>query len=415
MRAAVLGLLALAASCDRRRNIDNPFGDRIASAIPEIERQTGLKFLAPPKLELRSRDEVRQYLLAKFDEESPAEQLRGEEMAYKAFGLIADTLKLREFLIDLLTEQVLGYYDPGTKVLYVVRDAPEDLANITVTHELVHALQDQHLSLDTLQKLRGNGDHQAAVQAVVEGQAMWVQMQAMLGGAEVAARLPGGWDAVRQQIREAQGSMPRFANAPMAIQEALIFPYLSGAEFVRRFGLRKDPRSPLSALPLSTEQVLSEAAFFDDPPDLPTRVRLPGSLKAGDHEEVMGQFGMRLFLMQHGKDVNAAVSGAQGWDGDRYRVTTIAGKRAVVWASVWDTPLDAAQFVDAVGQATVRRYRAGAPSTTAGGARTYLGASRTVTLTQREIAGRNVVVYVDVPTGASAALIDPARITLGNQ
>jgi len=415
-RAILLCCAALAlGACDRRRNVDDPFGDRVATAIPDIERETGLRFKTPPKLELRSRDQVREFLLRKFDEDSPSEQLRGEELAFKAMGFIPDTMNLRAFLVDLLTEQILGYYDPATKVLYVVRDAPDDLAGITVSHELVHALQDQYLNLDSVQKTRDDSDRQAAAQAVLEGQATWIQMKLALGGADLATRMPGGWDQLRLQIREMQASMPKFSNAPMAIQESLIFPYLSGAEFVRRFSTRGDTRSPLLAMPVSTEQILSEEAYFGAEPDLPTSVKLPGRAAAGEYEETMGEFGTRLFLFQHGKDHTAAIHAAQGWDGDRFRVTGTGKARRVVWVSVWDTPLDAAQFVDALGQAMERRYRAGAPSLGARGVRTYMGAGRTVIVTPRDVSGRSVVVYVDVPTGTSTNLINADRISLGRQ
>jgi hypothetical protein len=84
-----------------------------------------------------------------------------------------------------------------------------------------------------------------------------------------------------------------------------------------------------------------------------------------------------------------------------------------VWVTVWDTARDAEQFVDAIGQAIGKRYRTGAPSLTANGVRTYEGARRTVVITPREIAGRNVVMYVDVPAGSSASVIDASRISLG--
>src|SRR5262245_13532833 len=126
---AVLALLLLSA-CDRRREVETgeggPYARRVARTIPQIEEATGLKFKRTPKLEMRSRAQVREFLVKKFDEETPAEQLRSEERAYKLFGLIPDTLNLRQFLLELLTEQIVGYYDPTTKVLYVVEGAPEE-------------------------------------------------------------------------------------------------------------------------------------------------------------------------------------------------------------------------------------------------------------------------------------------------
>jgi hypothetical protein len=149
---------------------------------------------------------------------------------------------------------------------------------------------------------------------------------------------------------------------------------------------------------------------------MPTTVTLPPSRDSTPNEDTMGEFGTRLFLFQHLKDHTAAVGAAAGWDGDRYRVVPAgkAGGRGLVWVSVWDTPVDAAQFVDALGQAIGKRYKAAVPTVSAEGVRTYAGSGRTVVVTPWEIDGRNVVMYADVPAGASPALIDPARISLGH-
>ncbi|MEX2179770.1 MAG: hypothetical protein WD801_13730 [Gemmatimonadaceae bacterium] len=410
-RYLLLLALTLVSACDRRRRSDaDRYADRMRDAIPAIEKATGLTFKTPPILELRSRAQVRDFLVAKFDESSPAAQLRGEEIAYKQFGLLPDTLDLRRFLLELLTEQIVGYYDPATKVLYIVEGAPADLAGVTVTHELIHALQDQYISLDSIQKLEGNSDQLAAAQAVLEGQATFEQLSIMLGG-NVAARLPGGWESVRETIRQAQASMPLFSAAPMAIQESLLFPYLSGAEFIRRHKARMPQGNPLMDLPVSTEQVLSEEAYFDEERDMPTTVMLPGD-RQGEHEETMGEFGTRLLIFEHTKNHTVAVGAARGWDGDRYRIIGTGAGRGLTWVTVWDSPLDAAQFVDAIGQAIVRRYGTPAPSVARTGARTYAGASRTVVVTPGEVQGRNVVLYVDVPRGAPTAVLDLNRVRL---
>ena len=408
----VASILLLTVGCDRRRNVgDNAYANRVAEAIPKIEKATGLTFKTPPKLEMRSRAQVREFLVRKFNESTPAEQLRGEEVAYKLFGLLPDTMDLRRFLLELLTEQIVGYYDPATKVLYVVEGAPDDLTGITITHELVHALQDQYVNLDSIQKMRGNSDRQLAAQAVLEGQATYEQMEIMLGGRNLSGRLPGGWDSIRETIREAQSSMPIFASAPMVIQETLLFPYLSGAEFMRRFEEKRPGRSPLEAMPLSTEQILSEAAYFGDPADAPSDVELPPTTD-GVHEESLGAFGTRLLLFQHLKDNTAAINAAAGWDGDRYRIVRAGEGAGIVWVTVWDTPTDKAEFVDALGQATGKRYRTDAPSVRAG-VRTYRGAGRVVVITPLQVSGREVVMYVDVPADASPRVLDPRRITVG--
>src|SRR5258706_10788140 len=116
-------------------------------------------------------------------------------------------------------------------------------------------------------------------------------------------------------------------------------------------------------------------------------------------------------MYQHVQTSTVEIGAASGWNGDKYRIVRTQNGACIVWVSVWDTPIDAAQFVDALGQAVGRRYKTSAPSVAKSGVRKYAGSGRSVVITPREIGGRNVVIYIDVPAGASSALIDPARIT----
>ena len=85
-----------------------------------VERAAGLTFKSPPSSAMRSREQVSAYLVAKLDEELPPERMRGIETAYRMFGLLPDTLQLRALLLDLYTEQVAGYYDPDSAMLFGV-------------------------------------------------------------------------------------------------------------------------------------------------------------------------------------------------------------------------------------------------------------------------------------------------------
>ena len=57
----------------------------------------------------------------------------------------------------------------------------------------------------------------------------------MTGHAELHGYDPRRLGRGPAEIRDNQSAMPAFANAPMVLQETLIFPYLSGAEFMRDF------------------------------------------------------------------------------------------------------------------------------------------------------------------------------------
>jgi hypothetical protein len=410
---------ALAAGCDRDARDGGadadagPYASKVRETIPQIERSTGLKFKTPPKVEVRTKAQVREFVLGKFNEEQPAQELAAEEIVYKTLGLIPQGLDLRKFLLDLYTEQIVGFYDPAKKVLYVVEGAPREIANITVAHELIHALQDQYLNLDSLQRATGDADRTLAAQAVIEGQATYEQMISMVGGeANIAARLPGGWDQVRQMIREARNEMPIFATAPILIQEVLIFPYLSGAEFVRRFKEQRPGQSPLGSLPASTEQVLQTSAFFGPRTDLPTRVTLPAPT-AGErvYENNVGEFGIRVFVYEHGKDQNTALRAATGWDGDRYVLVRTPGGHGIAWVTVWDTAVDAAEFAGALAETVLQRY-GGTPVGPSGGVRSFTGSGRSVRISPAERGGRTIVMYTDVPAGQSLDVLDLTRVTL---
>ena len=386
---------------------------RETKAIGQIESTLGVKFKVRPRLELRSRDSVRAYLLRQFDKEKTREQFAGEEAAYKAFGLIPDTMNLRALYLNVLEEQVAGYYDPETKALYVVQGLPDELVGATIPHELVHALQDQYANLDSLLKSlpSTDDDRAAAIQAVVEGQANYVFLLINAGGAEnFATRLPGGWDQLREATRQSISSYPRLAAAPMAIQEELLFPYLSGAEFARNFSQRNPGKMPLADVPASTEQVMHPSTFFGAVRDAPTRVTLP-AIPETIYSNDLGEFGVRLFLFQHLRDSNASIRSASGWDGDRYVVYRAPGGVAVAWATVWDTPVDAAEFVTGAVDAMQMRYHGTAKNED--GARVVTGQGRVVRLVQREIEGRDVVLFTDVPAAATSSALDIGRVRLG--
>ena len=255
--------LMLVSACEREKpKYEGPYAAQVAEAVPMIERAVGLKFKTLPKVETRSKEQVRTFLLKQFADQHSEHDIAGQEAAYQLLGMIPDTLKLQAFLTSLLEEQIVGFYDPGTKVLYVVDGSPTELVGTIVTHELIHALQDQYISLDSVQKLKDDNDRAEAAQSVFEGQAVYEQISIMLGGSNIAINLPGGWDRIREMIRENQSSMPVFAAAPKVIQETLIFPYLSGAEFYRNYKERKPGSIIYKDMPVSTEQIIHPAAFF---------------------------------------------------------------------------------------------------------------------------------------------------------
>ncbi|MEO6866073.1 MAG: DUF6782 family putative metallopeptidase [Gemmatimonadaceae bacterium] len=394
-----LTLFVVGSSCRRPpQTAGGPYGDLVAQAVPAVEKAVGLRFKTPPKIEVRTRDQVRAYVLKQITDSANVREIAGQSAAYKLLGMIPDTLDLSKLMTHLLDEQIVGFYDPETKVLYIVKDSPKESAQVIVTHELVHALQDQYVNLDSIQKLTNDNDRQSAAQAVFEGEAVYEQIQAMLGPGNLAVGLPGGWDRVRQTIRDNESAMPVYASAPMVIQETLIFPYLSGAEFVKNFRDRKPGRAPFTDLPASTAQILHPNEFFEKRV-APTAVSFaPIAGVTPTYQNDLGEFETRLFLYEQLNNVDDAARAASGWNGDRYMTFDTPHGPAIAWASVWLTDAQAIDFHTMAQRADSAR----------GSARR----GRSVRVSTGVVDGRPVVLLVDTPAGVAAPItIQNIRLT----
>ncbi|MEO7104086.1 MAG: hypothetical protein ABI311_11925 [Gemmatimonadaceae bacterium] len=387
----VLAAALSVASCRRPpKSTGGPYDDIVAKAIPAVEQAVGLRFKTPPKIEIRSKDQVRAYLLKQITDSATRREIDGQSTAYKLLGMIPDTLNLPDLMTRLLQEQIVGYYDPETKVLYIVKDSPKDETQLIVTHELVHALQDQYVSLDSVQKITGNNDRQTAAQAIFEGEAVYEQMQAMLGPGSLALGLPAGWERVRETIRNNEAAMPVYASAPMVIQETLIFPYLSGAEFVRTFKSREPNAQPFTDPPTSTAQILHVDEYFGKRVE-PTPVSFkPSAGVTPTYQNNLGEFETRLFLYQQLKDTDQAAHGSSGWNGDHYMTFETRSGPAIAWATVWLTAGSAANFY-ALAQRAVTAMQ---PERR----------GRSVKVSTSEVNGRAVVLFVATPVGATAPI-----------
>lgn len=412
-----------AGSCKDRANYSGPYADIVADAIPRIEQQLNLTFKTPPVLQTRTRDEVATFVSKQLTSERAKRQIAGQQAAYRLLGLVPDTMDLGALLQRLLEEQIIGYYDPATKVLYVVDGSPKNLLQQTVTHELVHALQDQYVSIDSIQGQTENADRQSSAQAVLEGQAVYTQLFADPNAGPVI-RMPGGWDRIRDVIRDGQTGMPVFSSAPRAIREGLLFPYLGGADFVRRFVEKRPIAELLTDLPISSRQILNDDAYFTaDKADriVPLPVTLPAPVSGTlVFSNTFGEFETRLILVQYLKDEVLARRGASGIAGDQFAVVRIPQGDVMVWASVWDTPVDAADFMDLMADAARKRYDLGRQTVAPGATTRRLDipagkthGARTVLLSVQQMTGRPVVTFMDIPAGTSPKLIDLSRLTIG--
>ncbi len=329
----------------------------VDSLRPAVERAVGLRFKGPTRSALKSREEVGAFLLGKLREEFPSRRQEGIEGVYRLLGLLPDTLDLRKLLLDLYTEQVAGFYDPDQHTLFGVRGAEPAQQRLVLAHELVHALQAQYLPLDSIMHLRGDADQQAAVQAVLEGQATLASIRVLVPGQDIVSR-PEFWETFREQIKAQQSGSPAFARAPLALREGLVFPYLNGAEFMRWWDSAHagNPLPALGELPRSTEQILHPARYAAG--DAPIVVRFAAA-DTTLYEDTLGEIEIQILaaVLRGGGEV---LTGQPiGWGGDRFRVYRTSQGPALVWYTVWDDSESAARFRGVSGERLLARVRTG--------------------------------------------------------
>ncbi|HYF39504.1 MAG TPA: hypothetical protein VD930_07460 [Gemmatimonadales bacterium] len=348
----LIGLLMAAMGCRGER--PQPAGPDTLSRLVDslrgrVERATGLEFKSPPRSAMRSRQQVREYLLHKLDDELPASKLEGLETAYRLFGLLPDSLDLRPMLLELYSEQVAGYYDPDSAMLFGVSGADPTQLRVVVAHEMVHALQGERMNLDSILSDKSNNDRLAAAQSILEGQATLAGMKALFPPGADPTQDPEFWKEYGAQIRGGQAAMPVFGRAPLVVREALIFPYLAGAEFMHwwetspfRDSVPYGPR-----LPVSTEQVLHPERYAKR--DVPVSLAFPSAPDVL-YEDVLGESEIRVLMARLTGANEVRVRSPVGWGGDRYRVSRSAAGPALVWYVVWDEQRAADSFVHLYGE-----------------------------------------------------------------
>ncbi|HYW51001.1 MAG TPA: hypothetical protein VE861_10355 [Gemmatimonadaceae bacterium] len=404
-RSVLLTVAALAvAACDRKPLPKT--GDlqgEVTALVPKVEEAAGLDFKQPPKVESQSPEQVRTFLMDQFARPAVRKDLDAKIGVWKRLGVVPDSVDVIGLLTRLLTEQVVGFYDPKSKTLYVVEGRQGVERETVIRHELTHALQDQYVNLDSIQNLQGDDDRVEAAQAVFEGHATVM----MIGN---AARTIA-WDKARESIRDARAANPIFGSAPGFLAEGLLFPYLGGAEFVRTvMGDGVSSAQLLQSLPTSTSQVLHRERWGANG-NAAEVVRLtapPGVTIA--YQNSFGEFETRLALSELLGDVGRASAAARGQDGDRYAVLSLPAGEGLVWVSVWDTPLDAEEYAEAIAAAMAKRYGAVAQNTQ--GRREVSGRGRVVTVRTAKVGTRDVTIVEDLPSAARGPVITPSAITI---
>lgn len=328
----------------------------VARIARRVERIRELRFRTRPVPRLVTGPQVRREALAQLDADYPPARRAADEEVLELLGLLAPGSDLRETAASVYEQQVAGFYDPRRGRLAVVQGASGGAAlrEITLAHELTHALEDQRFGLKDDEGL-GVQDATTAYTSFIEGTATVVMN-------EYARRTLSATDALAELATGLAGGGS--TGLPPYVEASLLFPYTAGSRFVaalHRAGGWRLVNATFARPPASTEQVLHPGRYLRVDP--PARVALDAGpvLGPGWRRVVAGQLGEfdTAQLMRRG-DAGRADDAAAGWGGGRYELwrggplpdggcsAPCRRRDALVLGWRWDTARDARQATRAL-------------------------------------------------------------------
>jgi hypothetical protein len=321
----------------------------------QMSQILSLPIKQPLKKSLRSKQEVRDYLVREDKADKNDAERYADEKTLEAFGLIPKNFPLDSFMLDVLTDQVAGLYDPKAKEFYIADWIPVDEQKTVMSHELTHALEDQSFRIDDwIKAARPNDDAELARDSVSEGSAMAAMVDYQMLDQHIGVReLPDVTLLIRAGAITEMDKDPNLSKAPIYIRDELLFPYLAGTgftqEFLKAHSGWKDIHLIFENPPVSTQQILHPDLYLNG--TKPVAVTLPAwkGVAPDDwkllEENTMGEFGVGEVLKQFKKD-NSEDPLSTAWKGDRYAVFDDPKSKAtpLVFRIALDSPEDAARF-----------------------------------------------------------------------
>ncbi len=296
--------------------------------LAQMSHILDLPILHPVRKSVDTKAQIRAFLIRQDQEDKNPAKRYADKKALEAFGLIPQGFPLHQFMLNLLTNQIAGFYDPKEQEFYIADWIPLAEQRMVMAHELTHALDDQHFHIDAwLKAARPNDDAQSARQAVLEGSAVVSMIDYELLGTGHSVRDMPDIALITRAVIGDSSSSPDFAGAPPYLRDSLLFPYLSGAGFAQAV-LKADSgwegfQKVFARPPASTQQIMQPAMYLaakaPPPVPLPDLKKLLGQRWDLLDENVVGEFNLQEILKQFLSAEQATLLEPDWW-GDRYAI-----------------------------------------------------------------------------------------------
>lgn len=341
-------------------------------AMARVERIRNLTFSEEVTVDVISRSEYRETNGDRFTNISSANRLEAN-VGYEALFMVDRETDAANATQTVYGGSVGGSYHPETDQIVIVSENPDtpELDEVTLGHELVHALQDQRYNLS---RFHGTTqDEETAMSGLIEGDASRVER-------EYKATCGREWDCLVPR-NDGSGQLP---DINWGIYFSVYQPYSDGPDYVNYLRTQGNDWEAVNAA-------------YDDPPRTTSAVIHPGSGREPANVSVpdrssedwrqlrtdgevatdtIGEAGMvAMFaadavesdrdavieaadLFESAENYNYNHSYTNGWAGDKLVAYTndeadsaskpaaAAGHAGYVWRTQWESGTDTQQFVN---------------------------------------------------------------------
>jgi hypothetical protein len=293
--------------------------ERVVDLVAFVEDERGLPFDHPVAVDFLTPAQYSEQTRIDESELSREDRRLIEDgtAPLRALGLVPAGFDALQSANELSDTGTLAYYDPLRERITVRGTEMTPDLRVTLAHELVHVLQDQHFDLDAM---LDDGDPMAdrlsGYLALIEGDATRIQ-EAYVDSLSTDDR-ESYLDAIGQTSGEAEEQLGDIPGVLVAMQGA---PYALGPSLVELIAVEGGNDAVDDAFedpPASTEHMVDPRSYFagDSAHEVTAPVLPTGGEQIGEDDR-LGALPLFLLLSER-IDPLEALTAADGWGGDAY-------------------------------------------------------------------------------------------------
>jgi hypothetical protein len=322
---------------------------RVVDLAGIVEDERGLRFDHPVAVDFLTAEQYSQRTRVDESELTRDDRRLIEEgtAPLRALGLVPADFDAVESANDLSDTATVAFYDPLTERITVRGTAMTTDMRVTLAHELVHVLQDQHFDLEAmLDDVDPTGDQLSGYLALIEGDATRIQQAYVrsLPSDERDSYLDAAGEATgeaQEQLAGLPGVLVAMEGAPYALGPSLV-------ELIDADGGNSAVDEAFDDPPTTTENMIDPRSYFSgEAAHDVTAPTVPSGGEQIGEDDSLGALPLFLLLSER-IDPLVALSAADGWGGDAYVVYDRGGATCMDLTVEGDSARDGEELLGAL-------------------------------------------------------------------